>query len=329
MKFDNNTLVSVLTVLENDAAITTSFVEETTKVLSEHYRYYELVIVDNNSTDGTDFLVQSLQKKVPNIRLLRLSRTHDVEIAITAGLDNCVGDYVAVLNARYDPSELIPEMLEKAISGYDVVIAERECRNDQPFLQRQLAVVFYRIASSLLGYPLQPNATHFRVFSRQVVNSISRIGNKNRYLKYLNALVGFKQTHVTYQRRYRSNKKSDAGLIRSVIAGIDLIISNSAVPLRIASLLGFFSSALSLLYAGYVLVVTVVKQRIAEGWITTNLLSATMFFLLFLILTILSEYVARILDEARERPLYFVAYETNSLVSTFSAEKKSKAVNVV
>jgi glycosyltransferase involved in cell wall biosynthesis len=329
MKFNNDTLVSVLTVVENDASIATAFVEETSRVMSENYRYYELVIVDNNSSDGSDFLIQTLQKSIPNVRLLRLSRTHDVEIAITAGLDNCVGDYVVVLNPRYDPSDLIPEMLEKAISGYDVVIAERECRNDQPFLQRQLAVLFYRIASRLLGYPLQPNATHFRVFSRQVVNSISRIGNKNRYLKYLNALVGFKQTHITYQRKYRGELRRDEGILRSMVAGVDLIISNSAVPLRIASLLGFCSSALSLLYTGYVLVITLVKQKIAEGWITTNLMNSTMFFLLFLILTILSEYVARILDEARERPLYFVAYETHSIVSTFSVEKKSKAVNVV
>ena len=330
MPLKNDSLISVLVVLDNDREIIDGFIEETTRTLAAHYRYYELLLVDNGSSDGVDQRVQFLQKRIPNLRLLRLSRPHDVEIALAAGLDNSLGDYVAILNANYDPPGLIPELVERAASGFDVVIAERRHRNDQSFARKHSSLFFYKVASRLLGYSLQPNATHFRVFSRQVVNSISKIGNKSRYLKYLNALVGFRQTHVPYDRVYRSaQRQGEAGLFKLALSAIDIIISNSAAPLRLASLLGVSASFLSLIYCGYVLAVTLVKRRIAEGWVTTNLMSSAMFFLLFLIITILSEYIARILEESKDRPLYFIEFETNSTVSSFKEEVLHQTVNVV
>ncbi len=330
MPLNTDTLISVLTVLDNDCDIVDAFIAETTQVLSENYHYYELLLVDNGSTDGTSERIKALQKRVPNLRLLRLSRHHDLETALAAALDNSLGDYVVIMNANYDPPAMIPVLLERAVSGYDVVIAERKHRNEQPPLRKWLAVSFYKVASKLLGYSLQPNATHFRVFSRQVVNSISRIGNKNRYLKYLNALVGFNQIHVPYERAYRkAEAPGERGLLKPALAAIDIIISNSAVPLRLASLLGVLSSFLALLYFGYILVVTLVKNKIAEGWLTTNLMSTAMFFLLFLILTILSEYIARILEESKDQPLYFIQYETHSSVSTYRDEVVNRIVNVV
>lgn len=325
-----DSLISVLVVLNNDRDIIDDFIAETTRTLAANYRYYELLFVDNGSSDGVDQRIQHLQKEVPNLRLMRLSRPHDVEIALAAGLDNSLGDYVVIMNANYDPPGFIPTLVEQAASGYDVVIAERRRRDGQPIARKLLAPLFYRLASRLLGYSLQPNATHFRVFSRQVVNSISKIGNKSRYLKYLNALVGFKQTHLLYDRIYRNGaRRRESGLFKPMLAGIDIVISNSAAPLRFASLLGVGASFLSLIYCGYVLAVTLVKRKIAEGWVTTNLMASAMFFLLFVIITILSEYVARILEETKDRPLYFIEYETNSTVASFKEEVMSRTVNVV
>lgn len=330
MPQSSDALISVLAVLDNDSQIVEEFIRETSQVLANNYKYYELLLIDNGSSDFTDRSVQSLQQNTPNLRLIRLSRRHDVETALAAGLENCLGDFVIVMDANFDPPSLIPHLIEQSLTGSDVVIAVREDREDQPWLRRKLAVGFYKVASQLLGYSLQPNATHFRVFSRQVVNSLTRIGNKNRYLKYLNALIGYKQTYLPYQRIFRSGyRKKELSILRLALAGIDIIISNSPTPLRLASFLGIISSALSLLYFGYILVVTIVKQKIAEGWITTNLMISVMFFLLFLILTILSEYVARILDETKDRPLYFIEYESNSLVSSFQNETIRESVNVV
>lgn len=330
MPSNNNLLISVISVLDNDAAIAADFVRETSQILSAHYAYYELLLVDNGSRDGTEAIVQGLLQSIPNLRLLCLSRSHSTEIALTAGLENCLGDYVVILNAHSDPPTAIPAMIEQALDGYDVVIAERTDRADQSWWRERCAVIYYRLASKMLGLRLQPNATHFRVLSRQVVNSITRIGNKSRYLKYLNALIGYRQTHVPYQPQPRpASSKRGHGFWRAVLEGLDILISNSPLPLRIASLMGFLSSGVSLLYFGYVLVVTLVKSRIAEGWITTNLMLSALFFLMFLILTILSEYVARILEESKDRPLYFIAYETGSVVSTFNNQEVKNSVNVV
>jgi polyisoprenyl-phosphate glycosyltransferase len=330
MLLKKDSLITVLVVLDNDREIIDDFVAEMTRVLAANYRYYELLLVDNGSTDGVDQRIQVLQKEVPGLRLIRLSRRHDVEIALAAGLDNSLGDYVVIMNAAYDPPGFVPTLVEQAAAGFDVVIAERRRRDGQPLARKLLAPIYYRLASRLLGYSLQPNATHFRVFSRQVVNSISKIGNKSRYLKYLNALVGFRQTHLSYDRVYRSAaRRRERGLIGPVISGLDIIISNSAAPLRFASLLGVGASLLSLIYCGYVLAVTLVKQKVAEGWVTTNLMTSALFFLLFFIITILSEYVARILEETKDRPLYFIEYETNSSVASFKEEVINRTVNVV
>jgi polyisoprenyl-phosphate glycosyltransferase len=330
MPLKKDSLISVLVVLANDHDIIDGFVAETSRTLAANYRYYELLLVDNGSSDGVDQRVQVLQKEVPNLRLIRLSRPHDVEIALAAGLDNSLGDYVVIMNAEHDPPGLIPALVERAAAGSDVVIAELRSRDGQPLARKLLARIFYRFASRMLGYPLQPNATHFRVFTRQVVNSISKIGNKSRYLKYLNALVGFRQTHVPYDRAYRRpHRRRERELLKPILSGIDIIISNSAAPLRFASLVGVGASFLSLIYCGYVLAVTLVKRQVAEGWVTTNLMTSAMFFLLFVIITILAEYVARILEEAKDRPLYFVEYETNSSVASFKEEVMSRTVNVV
>ena len=326
----NDFLISVLAVLENDCETIEDFVRETSQVLSTDFIYYEIVLIDNCSQDFTDQKIVSLQATIPNLRLIRLSRKHDLETALAAGLENSLGDYAVIIDVNSDPPILIPKLIETAVQGSDVVIAIRKNRENQGIARRYLAIIFYKIASNLLGYSLQPNATHFRVLSRQVVNSLIRIGNKNRYLKYLNALVGFKQTHVEYQKIYRSNcTKKDPGIFRLIISGIDLIISNSPAPLRLASLLGFIASGVSLLYCCYVVAVTLIKQKIAEGWITTNLMTSAMFFLLFLILSILSEYIARILDETKDHPLYFIEYESQSVVTSFHSPIVSKAVNVV
>ncbi len=328
MPAKNDLLVSVISVLDNDVDTVADFVRETSQILSANYAYYEFLLIDNGSRDGTEVIVQDLLRSIPNLRLLCLSRAQSNEIALTAGMENCLGDYVVILNAHTDPPSAIPAMIEKALDGYDVVIAERTDRADQSWWRERCAVIYYRLASKMLGLRLQPNATHFRVLSRQVVNSITRIGNKSRYLKYLNALIGYRQTHVPYQPRLSSSKRGH-GFWRAVLEGLDILISNSPLPLRIASLMGFFSSGVSLLYFGYVLVITLVKSRIAEGWVTTNLMLSALFFLLFLILTILSEYVARILEESKDRPLYFIAYETGSVVSTFNNQQVNNSVNVV
>jgi glycosyltransferase involved in cell wall biosynthesis len=330
MERNSDIFISILAVVNNDADVVEAFVTETTKVLAECFQYYELLIVDNGSQDGSSQKIQDLQNQFPNIRLLRLSRAYNKEIALAASLDNSIGDYVIIMDLLCDPPQLIPRMIQQAVSGYDVVIAELVDRGRDSWVDTTLRKVFYSMASRILGYTLQPQASYFRVLSRRVVNSLIQIKNKSRYFKYFTALVGFRQTHIPYQRVYRCSRESGkSSFFQSVGNALDIILSNSARPLRWAAWLGLLASSINLAYFGYIFLITVVKKKIAEGWLTTNVMSTLMFFFLFLILAILSEYVSRILEETKDRPLYFIDYEVDSPVMSYKNEAAQDGLNVV
>lgn len=319
-------LVSVVMVMQNDQAYIAETVKETVGLLSKAYQYYEILIVDNGSTDQSVETIKELQRTIPNVRLLVLSRRYDQEVAFSAALDNSLGDYVVLMDIQFDPPAVIPELLAKAQAGYDIVIAERKDRSDNTWTQKVFARLFYKIYGNISGFYFSPNASYFRVMSRRAVNSVIKIKNKSRYLKYFNALVGFTQTYVPYERVYKKDaKQTKDGFVRSMIKAADVIVSNTVSPLRLVSLLGIMASLLSLIFLVYVFVVSLIKDQVAEGWISSSVMNAIMFFLVFLFLTVISEYISRILIESKDQPLYFVADEYNSKVLQSTKEK----INVV
>lgn len=310
-------LVSVAMIAENDADIISGVVHGIVGTIASSEAYYEILIIDNGSTDGSTAIVERLQKEIPNIRLLILSRKYDTEVAYAAALDNCIGDYVVLLEMAHDPPAMIPTLLQKALEGFDVVIAERRDRSDDTLVQRAFAQLFYRVCGNVSGFHFSPNASYFRVLSRRAVNAITKIKHKKRYLKYLSALIGFTSTHLPYERvPLRVGKKNREGTWALIRRAIDVLISNSTLLLRIVSLLGVIASLLNLLFIVYVFAVSMIKTRTAEGWVSTSLVNSTMFFLLFVILTIMSEYIVRVLTESKDQPLYFIAEERNSTLLT-------------
>lgn len=319
-------LLTVVLVVENDQDIVDEAVRDIHSVLSETFSYFEILIIDNGSKDYTQLLVKKIQQKIPNIRLLVLSRSYHLEIAFAAALDNSSGDYVVLVDINYDPPRMIPKLIDEAAKGYDIVIAERKDRKEDSLIERVLTGWFYGLLGKILGFEFSTNASYFRVLSRRVVNSVVKIKNKNRYLKYFSAVVGFNHTSVIYQRINRRKLRiKRRGFLKSLIFAFDIIISNSSAPLRLAAIVGVLAGFTNLVFLVYVFVITLVKERVAEGWVTTSVMSATMFFLIFLILTIMSEYIARILNEAKEQPLYFIAEETTSSV----LPPENKKINVV
>lgn len=321
MALHPDTVISVVTLIDNDAELLRPFLVSFAEVMKGRHAYHELLLVDNGSVDGSDVRVAELQKEFANIHYIRLSRRHDSELAYSAGLENSIGDYVVVMDLRHDPASAIPLLLDAASEGCEVVIGERSDASGAGWLYRAAESAFYRLANLCLPYPLDPKASYFRCLSRQVVNSVTRIRNKTRHLKYLSSLVGFKQRFVAYHRKpLVAGLSARPGFGEALASGISIIVSNSALPLRFASLLALSASFLSLLYFAYVLVVGFFKSKVAEGWMTTNGVSTLMFLLLFLILTILAEYVARLLEEVQDRPLYFIESESYSPVTFFKKD---------
>lgn len=320
-----SSIVSVAAVCTNDADIIESAIIDVCAELEKHYAYFELLLIDNGSTDGTVALIQELQKTHQNIRLLVLSREYDNEIAMTAAIEHSIGDYVVLMNLAFDPPHTIHEMVEAARAGSDIVIAERQDRSDNPWWHALFASLFYAVYGRITGFALYKNASDFRLLSRRAVNALARIQSKGRYLKHFNALIGFAQTTIPYTRVYRREhqKTNDSffGLVRR--AG-EFMVTHSLAPLRFATILGLIASTLNLLFILYVFIVSLVKARVAEGWVSTSLVNSTMFFFLFMILAVISEYVGRVLIETKKQPLYFIAEEYRSDI--FSSAKNEKNI---
>ena len=314
--------VSVVCRLRDEAASVEPLLADLARVLREHYQNYEIVLVDDGSTDGTAARVKELLSRFECVRLLRLSRKFGLDVALTAGLESAIGDYVVTLSAETDPPALIPEMVALAQRDNAAVygLAPRRAR---PLLHRLGAGVFHWACRRLLDLPLQPGATHFRVLSRQAVNAIVEIKDNYRYLRALTPYIGYATRTFAYLPIARSGKPPREGLLEAADTAIAVVVSNSSRPLRFVSWLAVLASFLNVAYIGYVFLVNVFKHSVAEGWTTLSVQNAGMFFLLFLILAVVTEYVGRILDETRERPLYYIAEEANSSVLIAGQDRRN------
>lgn len=330
MNRDAEHLITVCAVIRNDRDMLEAFVRDLSAVLARQFAYYEIVLVDNHSSDDTLQLVRQMEDSVPNLRLIRLSRVHSLETAITAALDNSIGDFVVLLEPRYDDLALIAPLVEQATGGYDIVVVRPDLSTRYDRLGRWFAGVVYALASKMLGNAIRVDDSRYRVYSRRAVNALAQIRRKRRYLKYSNTLIGYSQSHIDAPPQSASSLRKPINRLESLSLIIDLVISNSAAPLRMASLVGLLASFLSLLYIVYIIVVTILRDDVVEGWLTTNTVTTTLFFMLFIILTIMSEYIARILVEAMDEPLYFIESESNSRIAPYTRLKEDgEVVNVV
>ena len=315
--------VSVVAPLGSDSAIVEAFVAEVMGVLRDNYANYELVLVDDGSGDDTALKVAALLNAYECIRLIRLSRRFSLEVAIAAGLDSAIGDYVVVMLPNSDPPRLIPDMIRDSRSRHGIVFGVRADRSDQPPLTRAAIGLFYWCAKRFLKLAIPENATYFLVMNRQAVNAITRIKDKHRHLRVLSAYVGYDSKSFVYQPINRHGGSSRRSFFEVVNVAIDIIVANSIHPLRLVSWLGLFAGTVNAAYVCYILGIYLFKPDVAPGWTTLSLQTAGMFFLVFLVLTILSEYVGHILDELRDRPLYYILEEKNSSVLIPDQERRN------
>ncbi len=308
-------LLSIAAVVPKRCEGLEQMISRTLSVASGCVQHYELLLIDSGSDSEVAVCIQELQTRIPHLRFIRLSRAYGREIAVAAALEHSVGDYVVILELGEDPPEVIPQMLARAVEGFDAVVAEPRLESTSR-LQRWIANPVFGMVGRLIGFPLRPDESYFRLFSRRLVNSIIRIKSKHRYLACLNGMVGFRQSSLLYDRGERGRRNTFREMLKQLHTATDILVSNSAVPLRFASLLGFLASLANVAYLFYILIVTLVKKKLAEGWLTSSISQTMMFLMLFVIMSVLSEYIARILDETKEQPLYFVDFESNSTVSS-------------
>lgn len=321
-----DSLISVCVIIRNESRRIDALLEALSKLMSDLYQYYELVILDNASNDGTDHLVAAKLKLTSNVRLVRLSRIYSLDTAVTAALDSAIGDYVILIEPDAD-FNLIPQLVEKAQEGNDIVVVRRDLTRLYSPIDRWAGRAMYRFASRMLGYEVVLEDGFTRLFSRRAVNALTQIRSRRRHLKHFGSIVGYRHAYILNDNGTPLPAMKRTAKIGAVI---NLVINNSIVPLRLAVGLGLVASFLNLLYVGYIILVTIVREgQLAEGWLTTSIANTTMFFLLFIILTILAEYIGRLLEEAKDEPLYFIEYEDHSTVSSYSRTIEQEKLNIV
>jgi hypothetical protein len=218
------------------------------------------------------------------------------------------------MHPDFDPPSEIPIMVKHCMDGHDVVVGVTDTTRGRSSLYRFLRSAFYGLARWLVRAPLIRRSTVFRVFSRQALNAFTRVRSRRREFALVISDIGYGLCTHPYVRISRSGAQPGLGVLQAVLHGFSLLVHSSNRPLRFVSVLGVLGSVLSFAYAIYVIAISVLKQHVAEGWTTLSLQTSGLFFLVFLMLALLGEYVARMLEEVSDRPLYNVRNELNSSV---------------
>lgn len=310
-----DTFVSIVVPVRNAAEYVESVVTEIERQVRAIARYFEIVVVDDGSTDTTVVVVEALQKRLDNVQLYALTRQSGIDVAMVAGLDNSIGDVVVTLNPQTDPTELIPVLWRRMQEQrYEVVCGVRSDRLKGD-LRSWANGAFARMFAAATGLLMPPGVSDVRIYSRRVVNYITQNNDRHLLLKVLPLFVTPRVGTVEYTPVLRGREVRERSMGTALLADITILLSSSVRPLRLLTLMSLLASSLSLLFAIYVLAVAIFKKDVVEGWISLALPMAVMFFFVSTILGMLSEYIYMVAQQSGNRPVYSIAKESTSSVA--------------
>jgi glycosyltransferase involved in cell wall biosynthesis len=301
-------LLSVVVPVFNEEAVIEEFNRRILAVLRELPFASELVYVNDGSADGTAGILRSLARQSGHVALIDLSRNFGKEAAMTAGLDHASGDAVVIIDADLqDPPELIPELVRMYGTGeYDVIYAQRKSRSGDPLLKKASAHLFYRVIGRLTGFRIPRDTGDFRLMGRQAVDALRTLREHHRFMKGLFAWIGFRQGALVYDRDPRFAGASKFNYWRLWNFSLEGITSFTTAPLKVASYVGLVTFVGAALYGIGIIVSTIVLGNPVPGY--PSLLVVVLFLggLQLLTLGMMGEYLGRVFNETKQRPLYFV-----------------------
>jgi glycosyltransferase involved in cell wall biosynthesis len=272
----------------------------------------EVLFVNDGSRDKSLDLLRDLVKQDKRYRLLSFSRNFGHQTAITAGVDHARGKAVVVMDADLqDPPSVVLEMVAKWKAGYDVVYGKRRNRAGETIFKKITAKIFYRVFAAMIPIEVPLDTGDFRLMSRRVVVALRELRETHRFVRGMVSWIGFKQTAVLYDRPGRFAGETKYPLRKMLRFAIDGITSFSVLPLRLATYLGVTMSILSVCYAIWAVIDHFVLKHTIPGWTTTVVLISILSSMQLLMIGILGEYVGRIYEEVKRRPLYIVGERVN------------------
>jgi len=304
--------LSIVFVIRNQSVQIEKIISEATDGISSRVSDYELIVVDNASSDESIFILKNLagEKGVPNLQVYALTKEVDTDTASWVGLENALGDFVAVIDPLTDDIAFLPEMLDKAVEGVDVVFASNEQKPRQSLAYRYGHVIFNRLYKSFSGLDLAKEAPQYRVLSKRVVNFILQHPQPAMTYRHLPATGGFARVNLNYSAAPKVLHIKLLG--ESIDRGMRLLVSTTRAPMRLVTTLSLFGAVANLVYSVYVVAVGLFMVKVTPGWVSMSLQQSGMFFLISLVLLVLGEYILQMASLSNEGPLYHVGQEFTS-----------------
>lgn len=315
--------VSVVVPLDNDTDILPGLVEDLDAVMRGRYGDYELIFVDDGSSDGTRSFFERARSKYSCFRYVRLTRPFGLEVAIACGLEHAIGDVIVVLSPASDPPELIPQFAETAIDTDGIVVGVESDKSKRSLSYFLVYYIYYQICRIFLARTQVYGATHFMALTRTALNALLRIKDSYRYIRVLAMYTGFEVTQIPYEFKHRRRPPRRRRLLALLAGARHMIVSNSDRPLRVAAIVSAIMGIADFAFLFYVVGMRFLFSGVQPGWASTNFFNAFMFGAIFIVLAVVCEYMAQMRDEVKRRPLYVVQAELESNIMLASAERRN------
>ncbi|MDI1351340.1 MAG: glycosyltransferase family 2 protein [bacterium] len=308
---DHTKLISCVIPVYNEEAVISDFIIALDKTLQKIAYRYEIIIIDDGSSDTTQTIIHHLKEQYP-IRYICFSRNFGKEKALSAGLDNARGDAVILLDSDFQhPLELLSQFIHQWEEGFDMVYAVRQNRSDESWLKRNCAKTFYQFTSKINRINMPANAGDFRLLDKKIVNALQKLPERNRFMKGLYSWVGFKQIAIPFEVQPRKSGTSQWSFYSLLDLAITGITSFTAFPLRMIAVGGIGVASLAILYGLWIILSTLIFGIQTPGWAT--IVTAISFFggLQLFALGVVGEYIGRVFDEVKGRPHYIIDEEAS------------------
>lgn len=300
-------IYSIVIPVYNEELVIEESYKRLTEVMQKTTEDYELIFINDGSRDKSPDILAKLCKVDKHVKFINFSRNFGHQPAITAGMDYARGDAIVVIDSDLqDPPEVILEMIKEWKNGYDVVYGKRLKRKGETFFKKFTAKMYYRTLKNMTNVDIPVDTGDFRLIDRKVCDAMKSLGERNRYVRGLVSWVGFKQRAVEYVREERFAGETKYPLKKMIKFALDGITSFSYKPLKISTTLGVLVCILSLLYLAFVIVAALVTGKAFSLWCVG--LSAILIIqgIVLLMLGVVGEYMGRMFDEIKGRPIYIV-----------------------
>jgi len=306
-------LVSIVVPMYYEEKVAEECYKRLKKVMDGCGYAYELVFVNDGSRDATLDILEGIAAGDGKLKVLSFSRNFGHQVAVTAGIDRAGGNAIVIIDADLqDPPELIPEMLKLWEQGYEVVYAKRKRRKGESIFKRTTASMFYRILDKLSDTRIPLDTGDFRLIDARVADELRRMREKNRFLRGMVSWIGFNQTPIEYEREERFAGETKYPLKKMIKLALDGIISFSSKPLKLSQYLGFFAVICACAVFVYSVIYRLVGGRnLVSGWASIMTTVAFLGGVQLISIGILGEYIGRMYEESKGRPLYIIAKEIN------------------